>query len=31
MIEELIWVDERMVRSCLTPDEFWLLYRLVDD
>jgi hypothetical protein len=31
MVEESVWVGERMVRPRLSRDELWLLYRLVDN
>jgi hypothetical protein len=30
MVEESVWVGERMVRPRLSRDELWLMYRLVD-
>jgi len=31
MAVEGVWIDKRMVRPRLSPDELWLIYRLVDD
>ena len=31
MVDESVWVDEKLVRSRLSRDELWLLYRLVDN
>ena len=31
MVEESIWVDKKMIRPRLSPDELWLIYRLVDN
>jgi hypothetical protein len=31
MVEENVWVGEKMVRPRLNRDELWLMYRLVDN
>jgi len=30
MVVESVWVDKKMVSPRLSPDELWLIYRLVD-
>jgi hypothetical protein len=31
MVEETVWIDIEYVRPRLSPDELWLIYRLVDN
>ena len=31
MVEEGVWVGEKLVRPRLSHDELWLIYRLVDN
>jgi hypothetical protein len=31
MVEETVWVGEKIVRPRLSRDELWLMYRLVDN
>jgi hypothetical protein len=31
MVEETVWVGDKIVRPRLSPDELWLIYRLVDN
>jgi hypothetical protein len=31
MVEETVWVEKGYVRSRLSSDELWLMYRLVND
>jgi hypothetical protein len=31
MVEEGVWVGEKLVRPRLSRDELWLMYRLVDN
>jgi hypothetical protein len=31
MVEETVWVNKKMIRPRLSPDELLLLYRLVDN
>jgi hypothetical protein len=31
MVEETVWVGEKLVRPRLSRDELWLMYRLVDN
>jgi len=31
MVEETVWVEKKLVRPRLSPDELWLIYRLVDN
>ena len=30
MVEETVWIDVEYVRPRLSPEELWLIYRLVD-
>jgi len=30
MDEETVWIDKKFVRPRLSPDELWLIYRLID-
>jgi len=31
MVEEIVWVEKKYVRSRLNSDELWLIYRLIDN
>ena len=31
MVEEAVWVEKEYVRPRLSPDELWLIYRLIDN
>jgi len=31
MVEETVWVEKEYVRPRLNSDEFWLIYRLIDN